>query len=306
MSNPDYAAYTKTVIDSIGPGASPRAKVVFPILIKHLHAFMVEADISTEELLAACDMLVGAGKVSDERRNEVLLVSDTLGCESLCDTLDSARAARAADKAAAGGADPDSPEAIGCSAIIGPFYRTGVPEQPNGTSIIRHPEPNAPYTFMHGTIFGSDGKPLPDALVDIWHDAPDGLYDAQTPEKPEYHCRGRFRTDKDGKWSAIILKPTPYPIPYDHQAGDMLKLMDRHPFRPAHVHLWIHHPKHRSFVTQIFNSDSEYLKDDAVFAVKDNLIVEYKPISKDYKQPHGIDGEVIYELKQDFRLPAAV
>lgn len=280
---------------------------------------MVEADISTEELLAGCDLLVGAGKVSDERRNEILLVSDTFGCESLCDSLDAARAAKAADKAANGKAN-GSPDAIAesQSAIIGPFYRTGVPEQPNGTSIIRHPEPNAPYTHIYGTVFGSDGKPLPDALIDMWHDAPDGLYDAQTPEKPEYHCRGRFRTDEDGKYSAIVLKPTPYPIPYDHQAGDLLQMMDRHPNRPAHIHVshlpslnladgefWIHHPDHRSFVTQIFNSDSEYLADDAVFAVKDSLIVEYKPISKDYKQPEGIDSEVIWELKQDFRLPAA-
>ncbi|KLT45721.1 aromatic compound dioxygenase [Cutaneotrichosporon oleaginosum] len=263
---------------------------------------MVEADISTEELLAACDMLVGAGKVSDERRNEVLLMSDTFGCESLCDMLDAERADRANKAAKSTGA---AAGAIAASAIIGPFYRTGVPEQPNGTSIVRHPEPNAPYTYMHGTIYGADGAPLPDALVDIWHDAPDGLYDAQTPHKPEYHCRGRFRTDAQGRWAAVILKPTPYPIPYDHQAGAILQMMDRHPNRPAHVHLWIHHPEHRSFVTQIFNADSEYLKDDAVFAVKDELVVEYKPISKDYKQPEGLDGEVVWELQQDFRLPAA-
>lgn len=187
------------------------------------------------------------------------------------------------------------------SAILGPFYRKGVPVQENGTSIIRTDEVG-PYTHLHGIVYDADGKPLPNAEVDIWHDAPDGLYDSQTPEKPEYHCRGRFRTDENGRYSTICLKPTPYPIPYDHSAGDLLQLLDRSPYRPAHIHFWIEHPEHRTLVTQVFNSDSHYLKNDSVFAVKEKLIVDFKPIPPDFKPPPELEGKMVYELVQNFRL----
>lgn len=108
---------------------------------------------------------------------------------------------------------------------------------PNGSSIVRQREEGAAYTHLFGTVTGSDGKPLAGATVDVWHDAPDGFYDSQTPEKPEFHCRGRFETDKEGKYSCICLKPTPYPIPYDGPAGQLLTMMDRKPFRPAHIHV---------------------------------------------------------------------
>lgn len=282
-------------VDSIGPNASPRAKEVFPILMRKLHEFLIEADITQEELLAAINMLVAAGQVSDDKRNEVLLVSDIFGVESLVDALDQTRPARK------GGRQTEASP----SAILGPFYREGVPVQENGTTIIRQDEPNAPYTHLYGTIYDGDGKPLPNALVDIWHDAPDGLYDAQTPQKPEYHCRGRFRTDKDGKYSTICLKPTPYPIPYDHQAGALLKMMDRHPYRPAHIHFWIEADGHRTLVSQIFDRESDYVDDDSVFAVKDKLIVDFKPISKDFKAPKELEGKMQFELEQDFRLERA-
>lgn len=267
-------------------------KEVFPILLRKLHEFLVEADISSEEMLAAFDLLVKAGQVSDEKRNEILLIFDILGVESLVDALDQTRPARKGGKQTE--ASP--------SAILGPFYRHGVPEQANGTTIIRQDEPDAPYTHLHGTIYDGDGKPLPNAVVDIWHDAPDGLYDAQTPHKPEYHCRGRFRTDEHGRYDTVCLRPTPYPIPYDHQAGQLLTMMDRHPYRPAHIHYWIEADGHRTLVSQIFDRDSDYLTDDAVFAVKDKLIVDFKPIAKDYVPPKGLEGKMKFELEQDFRL----
>lgn len=263
--------------------------------MRKLHEFLIEADVTSEELLAACDFLVRAGQNSNEKRNEVLLVTDIFGVESLVDTLDQTRPAR---KAA--GKAPESNATH--SAILGPFYRHGVPPQENGTTIIRQFEEGAPYTHLYGTIYDHEGKPLPNAFVDIWHDAPDGLYDAQTPEKPEYHCRGRFKTDEQGRYDTICLRPTPYPIPYDHQAGELLKLLDRHPYRPAHIHFWIEADGHRTLVTQLFDRESDYLKDDAVFAVKDSLVIDFKPIPKDYQAPADLEGHMKYELKQDFHL----
>jgi catechol 1,2-dioxygenase len=227
----------------------------------------------------------------------MLLVSDIFGCEALLDTLDQTRDERLGrDVGGAGRTD---------SAILGPFYRHGVAPQPNGTSIIRVEEPGASYTHLYGTVFDADGKPLHGATIDIWHDAPDGRYDCQAPDKPENHCRGRFVTNANGKYSAIIIKPIAYPIASDNAAGDLLRLLDRHPMRPAHIHYWVEAPGHRRLVTQIFSTDSEYLKDDAVFAVKDKLVVEYKPISKDFIPPPELEGKMVYELEQDIRLQRA-
>lgn len=157
MSNYDFEAYTKSVVDAIGPKASPRIKEVMPILIRKAHEAMIEADITTDEWLAACNLLVKAGQFSSDKRNEVVLVTDVLGIESLVNTLDQTRAQRKG---------LDKSKDATASAILGPFYRAGVPVQPNGTTIIRQLEEGAPYTHLYGVVYGSDGKPLPNALVD--------------------------------------------------------------------------------------------------------------------------------------------
>ncbi|BGP00969.1 hypothetical protein NBRC10513v2_005024 [Rhodotorula toruloides] len=286
---PDYSAYTQSVIDAIGSKASPRVKQAFPILIKHLHAAIVEAEVTVDEWLEACDLLIEAGKVSSEKRNEMVLVSDVLGVESLVDMMEHARYAQAGRDAT-------------FSAILGPFYRQGVPPQPNGSSIIRMKEPGAPFVHLHGTVTGKDGKPLKGAFVDVWHDAPDGFYDSQSPDKPEHHCRGRFETDSNGNYSLVALKPTPYPIPFDFSAGKLLNMMDRHPYRPAHIHFHVQAPGHKTLVTQVFSRDSQYLDDDAVFAVKDSLIVDFVKPTAPLPKGGEFDEEIKYELKYDITL----
>ncbi|GAA6021661.1 hypothetical protein JCM10207_008105 [Rhodosporidiobolus poonsookiae] len=288
----EYADYTASVVAAIGAKASPRVKEVFPNLIKHLHAFLIESEITVEEWLQACDLLVEAGKVSSDKRNEMILVTDVLGVESLVDMMEHARYAKNGVAATE-------------SAILGPFYREGVPVQPNGTSIIRQKEPGAPYTHLYGTVHGSDGKPLPGAIVDVWHDAPDGFYDSQSPEKPEYHCRGRFETDENGRYSLVCLYPTPYPIPFDFSAGKLLTMMDRHPMRPAHIHFYATAPKHKHLVTQIFPRGGQYLEDDSVFAVKDSLIVDFVPPKAPLPKGGDFDEEIKYELNYDITLAAA-
>ncbi|SCZ87640.1 BZ3500_MvSof-1268-A1-R1_Chr2-2g05106 [Microbotryum saponariae] len=289
MSTTDYSAYTQSVIDSIGKNASPRVKEAFPIMLKHLHAAIIETGLTTEEWLGICNLLIEAGKVSDDKRNEMVLVTDVLGVESLVDMLEH-------DKYAKAGVDATP------SAILGPFYRHGVTPQPMGTSIIREKEPGAPFAHLFGTVFGCDGKPLKGAIVDIWHDAPDGYYDAQSPDKAEYHCRGRFETGEDGKYSTIALVPTPYPVPFDHTAGKVLTMMDRHAYRPAHIHFYVSAPGHKTLVTQVFDRNSKYLDDDAVFAVKDSLVVDFVPVCHPLPNGGEFDETPKLELKYDITL----
>ncbi|GAA5999607.1 uncharacterized protein JCM10292_004266 [Rhodotorula paludigena] len=285
----DYKDYTDAVVAAIGSRASSRVKQAFPILIRHLHAAIIEAEMTVEEWLQACDLLIEAGKVSSDKRNEMVLVTDVLGVESLVDMMEHARYAKKGKETTA-------------SAILGPFYRQGVPVSPNGSSLVRMKEPGAPFVHLHGVVTGSDGKPLKGALVDVWHDAPDGFYDSQSPEKAEYHCRARFETDDQGRYSCICLKPTPYPIPYDFAAGKLLTLMDRHPYRPAHIHFYVQAPGHKTLVTQVFSRDSPYLEDDSVFAVKDSLIVDFVPPTTPLPEGGDFDEEIKFELEYNIAL----
>ena len=71
-------------------------------------------------------------------------------------------------------------------------------------------------------------------------------------------------------------------------------MMDRHPFRPAHIHLVVRQKSYKSLTTQIFDKDCKYLADDSVFAVKDELSVTFVP-RKD-------DPEAKLELQYDISL----
>jgi len=289
--SPDLSAFTDSVIASIGSKSSQRVKTALPILIRKLHEFCIEADVTVEEWMETCNLVVQAGQMSSSMRNEIILMTDVLGIESLVDTLSQIRNSKSSEAVATH------------SAILGPFYRSGVKPQPNDTTIIRQDEKDADYVYLTGTVHDQDGKPLAGAILDVWHDAPDGLYDSQSPDKPEHHCRGRFESDKEGRYSLVCLKPTPYPIPYDGPAGDMLKMMDRHPFRPAHIHYMVQAPGHRTLVTQVFDAKSKYLEDDSVFAVKDSLVVDFVPLGQT-KLPENLpDKEKIrYTLNYDIHL----
>lgn len=229
--------------------------------------------------------------MSDDRRNETQLLSDILGLESLVDEITSKLL---------GSSGVDTP-----SAILGPFYRRDAPSLPNGSSIVHGLTPDVPWydkaietsVFIHGSVLSSspDGAtPLPGAVVDVWHTAPNGLYEQQDGSQPEMNLRGRFTTDASGRYSLYALRPVPYPIPEDGPSGKLLKLLDRHPFRPAHVHFVVTAPGHRPLTTQVFDRTDKYIDQDTVFAVKKDLIVDFVPRDGDPKAK--------WELGYDFVL----
>lgn len=91
---------------------------------------------------------------------------------------------------------------------------------------------------MHGRVLDfATQKPLAGATVEVWQASTNGLYEQQDPDQVEFNLRGKFRTDEEGRYYFYCLRPTPYPVPDDGPAGKLLQLMDRHPFRPAHIHI---------------------------------------------------------------------
>lgn len=233
-----------------------------------------------------------AGQMSNDARNETQLICDIIGLESLVDEITSKqlqlRTTTALER------DPTS------SAVLGPFYRYDAPILPNGTSIVSSldtPAYQEASSHLSGRVLDQNGKPVPGAIVDIWHTAPNGMYEQQDADQPDMDLRGRFRTDQDGKYSIYCLRPVPYPVPDDGPGGRILKLLDRHPYRPAHIHFIVSADGYRPVTTQLFDSQDRYLENDTVFAVKKDLIVEYKPAEA--------DPEAAWILDYDFVLSSA-
>ncbi|KAK3044476.1 hypothetical protein LTS18_001192, partial [Coniosporium uncinatum] len=174
--------FTKNVINATGPKASPRMRKVIGSLVQHLHDFARENELTVDEWMAAVEMVNEAGKMSDDRRNEGQLLCDILGLESLVDEITFKLATDAEDEPTA-------------TAILGPFYRHTAPERAMGDSIVLKEMPDAEPAWMHGQVTDYiTGKPVEGAVLDIWHTAPNGLYEQQDPEQPDYNLRGRFTT----------------------------------------------------------------------------------------------------------------
>lgn len=270
--------FTDTVIESFGPKSTPRSRKIMLSLIQHIHDFTRENNIMVDDWLYAVNFINRIGQMSDDKRNEAILVSDVLGLEALVDTL-----THNSDKN-----DHTS------SAILGPFYRENSPLYPKGHSIIIK-DVGGEKALIKGRILNTEGKPLAGAKIEVWHCAPNGLYEQQDPDQPDYNLRGAFIADENGAYEFIGLRPTAYPIPYDGPAGDLLKIMDRHPMRPGHIHWRVTHPSYHSLVTQTYDAECQYSLDDSVFAVKEDIIIKFTPASEALKK-RGVLVELDYDI----------
>jgi len=275
--DPDF---TQKVIEATGPKTTPRARKVMASLIQHVHDFARENELTVDEWMAGVEMMNRAGRMSDDKRNEGQLLCDVIGLESLVDEITFKLAAETNSSATA-------------SAILGPFFRHDHPILENESSIVDN-VPDGEITYMHGIVKDLvTKKPVVGAWVDIWQASTNGLYEQQDPNQIEHNLRGKFKTDEKGHYGIYCLRPTPYPVPYDGPAGDLLKLLDRHPYRPAHIHLIVQRDGYKPVTTQIFDKIDPYLTNDSVFAVKDSLIVDFKPLKGNPKATLELEYDIL-------------
>lgn len=287
----------QAVINRMDQAQDPRFKQVMTSLIKHAHAFVQDVDLKPEEWMKAIEFLTACGQMCDDKRQEFILLSDTLGISMLVVALDQARGAAALK------ANP--PKLVPTEAtVLGPFFWEGAPELPLGSDI-RGAQSGEP-CYYHGQVTDTAGKPIAGAILDVWSGDGEGFYDMQKGDGSTMELRARFRTDADGRYSYWSIKPAFYPVPDDGPVGDMLRGMGRHPNRPGHMHTMLQADGHERLITHIFVSDSPYIDSDAVFGVRDSLIADFKA------HPAGTapDGRVMdqpyHSAHYDFRLvPAA-
>jgi hydroxyquinol 1,2-dioxygenase len=285
MRDFDEASITDAVLARFDQTPDPRLRQVMQSLVRHLHGFVREVEPSFEEWQAAIGFLTRTGQMCDDRRQEFILLSDTLGVSMLVDAI-----------------NHRLPEGATPTTVLGPFHVAGVAEKPLGSVLAGGVGERL---HISGRVTSADGAPLAGALLDIWHSDAEGFYDVQRAEGPVPELRAIFRTDAEGKFHFWTIAPTAYPVPTDGPVGAMLEATGRHPMRPAHVHFMISAPGHQTLVTHVFAEGDEYLDSDAVFGVKDALVVPFAP------QPPGVapDGTVLAEpwrsLRYDFALKRA-
>jgi hydroxyquinol 1,2-dioxygenase len=253
-------------------------------LIKHLHAFIRDVELTEAEWMAGIQFLTRTGHMCDEKRQEFILLSDTLGVSILVDAINHRK-----------------PEGATESTVFGPFYREGAQVLEHGANIANGPElDKGELTVVKGRVTDPQGRPIPGAVLDVWQASPEGLYESQDPNQPEMNLRGKFLTDENGAYWFKTVKPAAYPIPYDGPVGDMLRATGRHPMRPAHIHYMISAPGYETLITHVFPEGDRYLDSDAVFGVKDSLVADFVKVeSPELAAQYGVRApfcEVTFEF----------
>lgn len=241
---------------------NPRHRFIFKALIKHLHQFVNETSLTTDEWMAAIEFLTRIGQKCTSLRQETILLSDVLGVSALVDAL---------NNPVAGGATENS--------VLGPFFTEDAADVDFGESIAS--EGKGEYMYVEGRVLTTDGQPIPNAVIDTWETDADGFYDTQYANRSHPDCRGRLRTDDDGKFGYRAVVPVAYPIPGDGPVGELLLLLGRHNMRPNHLHVVVEAPGFHKLVTAFYPEGCDFLRSDCVFGVKKSLVVSLKDVVDD-------------------------
>ncbi|GLS86992.1 6-chlorohydroxyquinol-1,2-dioxygenase [Cypionkella aquatica] len=251
----------ETVNARMGGPVSPRIAEVMASLVHHLHAFAKDIQLTQSEWEATIGFLTRTGQICSGERQEFILLSDVLGLSMLVDAIGNRRPAGATE-----------------NTVFGPFHVEDAPIRAMGDNISLDGKGES--CLFEGKVIDLHGNPVENACVDVWSDNADGFYDVQQPGvQPKWNNRGRFFTCADGAYAFRGIKPISYPIPDDGPVGQLLALLGRHPYRPAHMHFLITAPGFQRVVTHTFVGDDTYLESDAVFGVKKTLIAPFERLS---------------------------
>ncbi|AOJ94833.1 intradiol ring-cleavage dioxygenase [Burkholderia multivorans] len=257
----------------MGEEVNPRLRQIMTSLVKHLHAFAKDVELTQQEWEYAIDFLTRTGQICTNERQEFVLLSDTLGFSMLVDAINNRRPSGATE-----------------NTVLGPFHVDGAPDRAMGERISF--DGKGEDCLFEGRVVDLQGRPVVGARLDVWSDNADGYYDVQQPGiQPRWNNRGVFTTGPDGKYSFLGIKPVSYPIPHDGPVGQMLAALGRHPYRPAHMHFIVTAPGFEKIVTHTFVGDDPYIASDAVFGVKESLVAPFERIN---------DSRAVWRSQFDF------
>jgi hydroxyquinol 1,2-dioxygenase len=234
----------------------PRVYEIYTSLVRHLHDFVKEVNLSEQELDLGRKFISQIALPTPQMPDgEIIMLTDILGISELVDLLQHQHDGTVTE-----------------SALLGPMYIADAPERKMGDCI--GIDEDGDKLFMTGYVSDTSGKPIANALIEVWQTNSKGLYDLQNPNQPQGNFRGRFHTNTDGKYAFETVVPMNYGIPANGPSGEMLRLLGRHTQRPAHIHFKLSAKGFTSLTTQIYPSDDPYLGSDTAFAVMSSTIMK--------------------------------
>jgi protocatechuate 3,4-dioxygenase beta subunit len=260
MTEKARAELLADVLSRYEDSPSPRLREIMEAAVRHLHAFAEEVNLQRDEWFAGIQFLTATGQKCDDTRQEFILLSDTLGVSSLVEMLTHAGAEGSTE-----------------NTVLGPFYVPNSPERVRGETMLVDDD-NGDRVVIRGTITDLDDKPIAGAVLDCWQNATAGFYAVQQPGvQSADNLRGIYRTDEDGTYEIRTVRPVPYPIPSDGPVGDLLRANNRGWMRPGHTHMWVKADGFKDLITHVFDEETAYLREDAVFGVRDSLTRRFEP-----------------------------
>ncbi|MBW8904867.1 MAG: hydroxyquinol 1,2-dioxygenase [Betaproteobacteria bacterium] len=277
---------TAAVVERIQRGTKDeRFREILASAVKHLHAFARDVHLTEEEWFEGIKFLTSVGQKCDDKRQEFILLSDILGLSMMIVALN--------HKAPAGATE---------ATVLGPFFAHGAKEYGYGADLREGATLKGEDVYVSGRVLTTDGKPIPNAVLDIWQAKADGIYDLQT--EGEFELRGRVRANEKGEYALKSYKPKFYSVPMDGPVGDLVRRTGNHHMRPAHMHAIVSAPGYQPVITHVFVEGDPYLDNDAVYAVKDSLVGKYRKVDDAAEAKRVGMPNPFIRLDWDFRLAA--
>jgi catechol 1,2-dioxygenase len=246
----------QTLLDSVAgldrPGGDPRSKQILRRIVADLFATIDAFDISPEEFWGMVGFLQQAAP-------EFGLIAPGLGFDHFLDLRMDAEDAKR-------GVEGGTPRTI-----EGPLYVAGAPMAKGKVRMDDGADKGEPL-IMHGHVTDAAGKPITNAIVDVWHANAMGNYSYFDPTQSAYNNRRRIQTDGEGRYEFQSIMPSGYAVPGGGSTEKLLAGVGRHGQRPAHIHFFVSAPGHRHLTTQINIDGDPYLHDDFAHATREGLI----------------------------------
>ncbi len=256
MRNLNSDNITQAVIDSFAQTENPRLKEILTSLVTHLHGFARDVKLTEAEWFQAIDFITRCGHITDDKRQEFILLSDVLGLSMLTVAMNN-----------------DKPPGCTEATVFGPFHVEGAPHYDLGDDIANGAKGTP--CWVRGRVKGLNGEPVPGAVLDVWQSDEDGLYDVQHEGLGHAQARGVLTADANGEFHFRTIVAVPYAIPHDGPVGQLLQATGRHPWRPAHLHFMVKASGYETLITHVFRDHSDYLDSDAVFGVRQSLVCDW-------------------------------
>jgi hydroxyquinol 1,2-dioxygenase len=271
MVSPEQSAREQSLVDTVvasfAGATDERLKFIMQTLVTHLHAVVRETRLTVAEWETMIEFLTAAGHITDDKRQEYILLSDVLGISMQVIGVNNAATENATE-----------------ATVFGPFFVEGAPKISNGGDMAfgAAGEP----CWVVGSVRDTRGNPVAGARIEVWEADEDGKYDVQYADG-RVATRAHLFTDENGDYRFWSLTPTPYPIPHDGPVGKMLETVGRSPMRASHLHFMVTAQGLRRLVTHIFVRGDEIGWKDSVFGVKESLIKDFVRHSPGTATPDG-------------------